>query len=187
LTRALARLLGEPSRARLLFEARSPQVAALLEVACKQFSEALRQTVSVEDDGHPGASGSARWLFGSVTLQCPDSAWELRLHLPFIVALRLAADARRVHTDDLSESQVIGVAGELTTRLGEQLREDARQHGLQSTLSAVRMGTLPSAGATTTPARSSGLTRRLLDANADPVAVVQLHARASSPTVRPHA
>lgn len=184
-TRSLARLLGEPTRARLLFEARSPQMTALLDVIARQLSEALRQTISVGDDMHPSVSGSARWLFGALTLQCPDSAWELRLHLPFAVALQVAADARRVTSDDLSESQVIGVVGELTTRLGEQLRDDVRQYGLTAPLSVVRMGTLPSAGAAATRERSSDVTRCLLDANADPVAVVQLRPRASGAHVRP--
>jgi hypothetical protein len=108
-----------------LFRVRPPLGATRLFSLASSTFGSVGQAVTVSDVDTV-RSASTRWLAGSVSLCCGPLTWELVVHVPFEVALDMLAAVRQVKTDELSESQVSVVPGDLARQWGAHLRDPPR-------------------------------------------------------------
>jgi two-component system, chemotaxis family, chemotaxis protein CheY len=173
--RGLAQVLHEGTVARLLFSPASACVSGLATRVSTRFSELLQQEIAVSTQESPAAAGATRWLLGSLTLNCGSAFWELRLHVPFAIALQIQAVLRRLKIDEVSDSHVMALPGELlTTQFATYVRDEAAQIGLKLRISPARVGTLAGSAALTPPEAPAGVMRTFVNAAAQPVGVIQL-------------
>jgi two-component system chemotaxis response regulator CheY len=175
LMRSLTPLLNESSLARLLFDPASPSVIAILQAACKLLGESLNQSITVRTQEQLIASaGTSRWIFSSVHLQSAHGTWELCVHLPFTVALRVGAASHQLDPDQLSTAEVRDVVLNLALQLGTQLRDESFKSGVQFRLASGRTGELPTGALFRALERSTGMARGLFGRQEQPAGAIQL-------------
>lgn len=166
-----------------LFDSESPSVAALLDSACKLVGEPLRVTMNVKPvQPQMTPTITARWIFGSVHLHGAQGAWELCVHLPFTVALRLGAITHQVTPDQLSNADVRDVVLNLALELGTMLREDGARSGVRLRVASGRSGEQPAGALFRTLQHGPGLSRCILGVQDQPSGAIQLIAHAATAT-----
>jgi CheY-like chemotaxis protein len=166
-----------------LFDSESPSIGALLDAACKLVGEPLHATMSVKPvQPQMTPTITARWIFGSVHLHGPQSTWELCVHLPFTVALRLGAVTHQVTPDQLSTADVRDVVLNLALELGTMLREDGARSGVRLRVASGRSGEQPAGALFRTLQHGPGLSRCILGVQDQPAGAIQLIAHTAAAT-----
>jgi CheY-like chemotaxis protein len=174
---------AEAALMRQLFEPESPSVGVLLDGACKLVGEPLRVPMTVKTvQPEMTPTITARWIFGSVHLHGPSGTYELCMHLPFTVALRLGAATHQVTPDQLSLADVRDVVLNLALELGTQMRDEGLKSGVRLRVASGRSGEQPAGALFRTLQHGPGMARCLLGVHEQPAGAVQLIAHAAAAT-----
>jgi CheY-like chemotaxis protein len=171
---------NEATVMRQLFEPESPSINLLLHNACRLVGEPLNLTMTaatVEPQLLP--SITARWIFGSVHLHGAQGGWELCMHLPVTVALRLGSQRHRVTPDQLSGADVRDVVLNLALELGSMLRDEGLKNGLRLRVASGRSGEQPAGALFRMLQHGPGMSRCLLGVHDQPAGAIQLIAHAT--------
>ncbi len=133
LDRSLRGAVSEPTRARLLLRDASACTAALFTAARDRAQSLLREDVTIGVPDRPGPS-AGRWVQAVVGMHIASGlAWELRAASPYTAALDLSSAWLRIRSDQVSEVQVLEVAGELATELTEEVCARLQEEGVNAT------------------------------------------------------
>jgi hypothetical protein len=171
----------EATLTRQLFEAESPSVTAMLDTACRLVGEPLRLPMTVRAiEPQMTPTITARWIFGSVHLQGAAGAWELCVHLPFTVALRLGAAANQVSPDQLSAADMRELVLNLALELGTMFRDDGMKNGVRLRVASGRSGEQPAGALFRTLQYGPGMARCLLGLHDQPAGAIQIIAHATA-------
>jgi CheY-like chemotaxis protein len=173
----------EATLMRQLFDSESPTVGAVLSTACKLVGEPLRVPMTVRPvQPQMTPTITARWIFGSVHLHGAQGAYELCVHLPFTVALRLGAATHQTTPDQLSVADVREVVLNLALELGTLLRDDGAKGGIRMRVASGRSGEQPAGALFRTLQHGPGLSRCLLGIHDQPAGAIQLIGHATAAT-----
>jgi hypothetical protein len=123
---------------------------------------------------------TARWLFGSVHLHGAQGGWELCMHLPFTVALRLGSQRHHITPDQLSAADVRDVVLTLALELGSMLRDEGLKNGVRLRVASGRSGEQPAGALFRLLQHGPGLSRCLLSVHDQPAGAIQLIAHAAA-------
>jgi CheY-like chemotaxis protein len=166
-----------------LFDSESPSVGAVLDTACKLVGKPLNTAMTVKPvEPAMTPTITARWIFGSVHLHGPQGTWELCVHLPFTVALRLGAITHQVTPDQLSSADVRDVVLNLALELGTMLRDDGAKSGVRLRVASGRSGEQPAGALFRSLQHGPGLSRCILGIHDAPSGAIQLIAHTAVAT-----
>jgi len=171
----------EASLMRQLFEPESASVEMLLHNACKLIGEALNLTMTATTV-HPQMMPTitARWVFGSVHLHGAQGSWEVCMHLPFTVALRVGSQRHQVTADQLTVADVRDLVLNLALELGSMLRDEGLKNGVRLRVASGRSGEQPAGALFRSLQHGPGLARCLLSVHDQPAGAIQLIAHATA-------
>jgi two-component system chemotaxis response regulator CheY len=178
--RSLSEIVGDRTRARLLFSGASTAAAALFERARQKAQKLLRCPVTLEAP-QPFPNTLDRWVSGAVELQGAGLAWQVRARCPFAAALELSSAWLELDNDQVAEAQILEVAGLLANELAVGLFAHVSQQGIATTMSAPRVSLTRANALARSEVVRSGSARWLRTARHEPALVVQL----SSVVARP--
>jgi hypothetical protein len=176
---------SEASLLRQLLDPDSPSVGSLLTTACRLVGDPLDAPMTVRTV-HPQMTPTitSRWIFGSIHLHGVNGVWELCVHLPLTVALRLGSQVHQVTPDQLSSADLRDVVLNLALELGTRLREDGLKHGIRLRIASGRSGEQPAGALFRSLQHGPGMSRCLLGAQDDqPTGAIQLIAHATAAAV----
>jgi two-component system, chemotaxis family, chemotaxis protein CheY len=173
----------EATLMRQLFDSESPSVNGLLDTACKLIGEPLHLSMTVRPvQPQMTPTVTARWIFGSVHLHGAQGSYELCVHLPFTVALRLGSASHQTTPDRLSVADVRDVVLNLALELGTMMRDDGMKSGLRMRVASGRSGEQPAGALFRTLQCGPGMARCLLGVHDQPAGAIQLIAHTAAAT-----
>ncbi len=178
--RSLRLIVGETTRARLLFSACAPGATALFDFAGEKVQALLRKPVTLEALA-PFPDTVDRWVSAGVELHAGGLSWEVRARCPFAAALDLSAAWLQLESDQVSEAQVLEVAGMLVTELANVLCEHGREREVRTSASVPRVALTRAEALARSEIDRPGAGRWFRTARHHPTLVVQLATTGARP------
>ncbi len=126
----LARILDEPTRARLLLHPSSAWLDDGLNDSARHFASRLGIVPAVHTS-RPALDDAVRWVVSDVALRGNGFGWRLRVRCPLDVALEIARLDDGTRADEVSEAHALRTVSTLVTDLTRQWCDHARAQDLR--------------------------------------------------------